>query len=262
MTQSSTDQATAGATAGTTAGTTESPADATTSTRESSIRESSIHESLSALVDSEASEMELHRLLKLSESDPDIRSQWRRYHLIRGLLKGELETDPTVDLSDRISAAIAQEDSLQIAVQGPDRSRQWRDGFGKLAIAASVAFAFVVGIQQFSAPGDMSPEQIAESSESGAAPLSVAGGVPAGFELPPFAARTVSTGPGLAESATPFAAYPSANPSTTNTQLQNNQALQNYFNYLLLKHAERSSANGGMGLLPFARVSRMDATQE
>lgn len=250
MTQSSTDQATVVAAEG--------PADATMS----------IRESLSALVDGEASELEVHRLLKLSESEPDIRSRWRRYHLVRSVLKSELATTPSVDLSDRISAAIAQEASLDVPLQEGSLQasgrKQWRDSVGKVAIAASVAFAFVVGIQQFSPPGDQLPTQMAESSESAPKPVSLAGGVPSGFELPPFAARAVSTGPGLeTEPAAPFAHYSSSNNAAANqAQLQHNQALQNYFNYLLLKHAEQASTNGSMGLLPYARVSRMEAAQE
>lgn len=211
----------------------------------------SIRESLSALVDGEASEMEIHRLLKLAESDPAVEAQWRRYHLVRSALKGERDFDPSVDISSRISAAIAEEASLKVG----ERTPHWGHNVGKVAIAASVTFAFILGVQQFgSQEQDMSP-QTAELPAPAATSSSneVVGSVPSGFELPSFSARTVSTGsaPSEAASAQLVNRYSS---DTSDAQLQN-KALQNHFNHLLNKHAESSSSNGSMGLIPYARNS-------
>lgn len=219
-----------------------------------------IGESLSALVDSEASEMEVRRILKNAETDPEIRERWKRYHLMRSVLQGDLDVNPQIDLSGRISAAIAQEESLQV----PDRFKQWRDGLGKVAIAASVAFAFVFGVQQLGPVGEPAATQMSEAPQSAltqpAAANANANSVPTGFELPSLSARTVSTGSGsnagdLSE----------ANPyiqALNVKQGQDTEVLQQHFNQLLIKHAERSSTSGSMGLLPFARVSEMGAVQE
>lgn len=225
----------------------------------------SIRESLSALVDSEASEIEVHRLLKLAESDPEIKASWRRYQLMRSILKRDLEVDPRLDLSGRISAAIADEEPL--AGSG-GRLRQWRDGLGKLAIAASVTAVFIVGAQQV---GRHNPQEAVQTVESAGPslgePVEVAVGAPSGFELPSFTARTVSTdtnGTGADVQGYRISPVRDQHPQamTQQTQWQNSQALQHHFNSLLIKHAERSSSNGSMGLIPFARVSNMEAAQE
>lgn len=219
----------------------------------------SIRESLSALVDNEASEMEIHRLLKVAESDPAIKASWRRYQLVRSVLKNDLAVDPQLDLSQRISAAIAEETPLATATS---RLKQWRDGVGKVAIAASVTFAFILGVQQFGPQGELeSMQTTASAGPATSEPIEVAVGAPSGFELPSFAARTVSTDP----NAQANAGVPRPNSYSqqmSDAQLQSNQALQNHFNRLLIRHAERSSANGSMGLIPFARVSQMEAAQE
>ncbi|GIT22678.1 MAG: hypothetical protein CM1200mP40_23600 [Gammaproteobacteria bacterium] len=58
-------------------------------------------ESLSALLDNEADDLELRRLLKSYESDPEIRETWERYSLAQALLHGE-----TVPISSNLSARI------------------------------------------------------------------------------------------------------------------------------------------------------------
>ena len=231
-----------------------------------------ILESLSALIDNEASEMEVHRLLKHAESDPEIRESWRRYQLVRSVLKGDPDINPHIDLSQRISAAIGQE----IFLQTPGRLKpgllkpwntKWGNTVGKAAIAASVTFAFILGVQQFTPQGQQVPAQVADSSDSSDSserssvePVGLPDRVPTGFELPPFAARTVSTDAGTQGNA--ISSPQRYSQAVREAQLQNKQALQNYFDHLLLKHAERSSSNGSMGLIPFARVSRMDAARE
>ena len=47
-----------------------------------------LEESLSALVDGEISELELHRVLKASDEDYDqLRDQWTRAHIARAAIK-------------------------------------------------------------------------------------------------------------------------------------------------------------------------------
>lgn len=50
-----------------------------------------LKESLSALMDNEASEFEFRRVLKESAIDNEIKLKWERYHLISSTLKGELK---------------------------------------------------------------------------------------------------------------------------------------------------------------------------
>lgn len=226
----------------------------------SSASMTTIRESLSALVDNEATEMEVRRILKTAESDPDINVRWKRYQVVHSVLQGD-QVNPQIDLTQRISAAIAEEPALQTA----GGLKQWRDTLGKVAIAASVTFAFILGVQQFGPQGEQAPAQMADGGEPELAqPVDVADGVPSGFQLPAFAARTVSTGTaGERQNVQPYR-FPAQSYSQAQyeAQLQESQALQNHFDRLLLKHAERASSNGSMGLIPFARISRMEATQE
>ena len=45
-------------------------------------------ESLSALMDNEASEFEFRRILKESEENVDIKLKWERFHMLSAVIKG------------------------------------------------------------------------------------------------------------------------------------------------------------------------------
>lgn len=61
-------------------------------------------ESLSALVDGEADELEIRRVLNQSEHDDNLREQWGRYQLIGSVMRGEPAS--TTDLSRGIMQAL------------------------------------------------------------------------------------------------------------------------------------------------------------
>ncbi|MEO0443470.1 MAG: sigma-E factor negative regulatory protein [Pseudomonadota bacterium] len=107
-----------------------------------------LNESLSALVDGEASELELRRILK--SNDPDVDQQWHRYQVVSHLIRGgvelhNLELHNDVNLSASISAAIADEPALSVQAKNKP-SRLWSN-LGRLSVAASVAGAVVIGVQ-------------------------------------------------------------------------------------------------------------------
>ncbi len=117
-----------------------------------------LRESLSALVDDQASELELHRILKESESSSEIRATWARYQLVSAALKGETPSGEYVDLSSRISDAIADESPLhQVDREGvagaAHQGKKWWGLVGRFAIAASVAGAVVMVAQQINVSG-------------------------------------------------------------------------------------------------------------
>lgn len=102
-----------------------------------------LRESLSALMDNEAEELELRRILKQMPHDRELRDAWRRYHLLSASLHQESHTRPSVDLLDGIHAAL-REEPLPIRAEQPQR----RIGpvaryIGQSAIAASVALAVI-----------------------------------------------------------------------------------------------------------------------
>ena len=51
-----------------------------------------LQESLSALMDNEASEFEFRRILKESEVNPDLKKKWERYHMLSASIRGELDS--------------------------------------------------------------------------------------------------------------------------------------------------------------------------
>ena len=105
-----------------------------------------LEESLSALMDGETTDMEMHRLLKEIASDTSLRDKWKRYHMISATIKGET-VSPSMDYSASIAAAIDAEPAY--------RSKGFTlfaGAAGRFAIAASVAMLAVVGVQQDQLP--------------------------------------------------------------------------------------------------------------
>ena len=50
-----------------------------------------LKESLSALMDNEASEFEFRRILKESEANPELKQKWERFHMLSAAIRGELD---------------------------------------------------------------------------------------------------------------------------------------------------------------------------
>lgn len=121
-------------------------------------------ESLSALMDGEADDLELRRLLKTMEQDAELSARWERYHLAQAVLHGQGKIVNT-DIADRVSQAIAQEPALEVAPVGG-----FRQQLGRIAVAACVAIVAVVALQPAGSP-QTAPE-IASQTAS-AAPLAV-----------------------------------------------------------------------------------------
>lgn len=123
-------------------------------------------ETLSALMDGQGDELELRRLLKTLDSDPEaadtLLAAWQRYHLVQDLLH-DRGTPVSAGLASNIAAALAEEPALQGAPGGG-----WRQTVAKFAIAASVAAVFVVGMQsslQQSPGAGPAPALVSESTQ-------------------------------------------------------------------------------------------------
>lgn len=110
-----------------------------------------LHESLSAVMDNEADELELRRVLA-ADGEPDMRATWARYQLARAAMHKEL-IEPRLDIASAVSAALADEPPLaqpapvqQTVVQS--RTFAWRT-FGRVAVAASVTVAVLAGVRLY-----------------------------------------------------------------------------------------------------------------
>jgi len=102
-------------------------------------------ETISALLDNAADDLELRRFLKASEQDPELLATWERYSLAQSILH-EPARAVSADLSKRIAEQIELEAPLS-ATPAVSNQASWKDGLIKMAIAASVAAVFLVGVQ-------------------------------------------------------------------------------------------------------------------
>ncbi len=106
-------------------------------------------ESLSALIDGEASEIEVHRLVREFRSDESLTSSWAIYQQIRSTLRadsGSVSVEHHQQLFARITDAIESEDSHSREIQKSTSPRTIIAG--SLALAASMVVAIFVGIQE------------------------------------------------------------------------------------------------------------------
>lgn len=182
-------------------------------------------ETLSALLDDEAEDLEVRRVLRDldagSEDGEALRSQWYRLNVARTAMHGEGVVD-IPDFAARVAAAIEGEPAQQAGLPGG-----WRRAVGSFAVAASMAAVVVVGGQRF-------------GSEDGGARVA---------PLPVGVVNTVGAVPVQASFGTRD--LPALQPAdrTAYRELAR-QRLRRYSQ----EHAEHASLNTPQGMLPFARV--------
>lgn len=126
-----------------------------------------VDQELSALMDGEASELEVRRVLKRLPEEPELGEKWHRFHLASAAMRGEMRGVDAkfakVDLTSRISAALAEEPALTSAPENsaPEseavRGNWWQEAVVKplasVAIAASVSAMVVFGWQTVNQAG-------------------------------------------------------------------------------------------------------------
>jgi sigma-E factor negative regulatory protein RseA len=225
-----------------------------------------LFESLSAMVDNEASELEMRRVLKNMENNPEVLERWRRYHLIGSVMRKELSgnlTNPGTLVSS-ISNTLNHENveaSTNGAVRGTS-NKALRDMVGKTAIAASFAATLVLGFNYLGTSRNGELQNSAGAFAGTSAPVQATPApaqfqtvahAPVGFELPMPEARTVSLASGGVPAST---AEPRAMSAIYMDDITDYET-QEMLNRLLIQHAERASAHGSLGIMPFARVHKM-----
>lgn len=209
-----------------------------------------LNESLSALVDNEASELEIHRLLASAEQDAELRERWHRYQLARAAMKGEVVGAVSMDFANSIREAVSGID-FDEPVDSSDRQEQpasrWKSNLGRAAIAASVAAVVLVGAQQLQLAGfgAAAPEEFAQQTPE-AVPAA-----PSSINIPTINVQNVSGGDVLQPNQFPRGLEYS--PNIQQQQLQDEQ-IHRYIRQLMLEHAESAAQNSGSGLLPYTRV--------
>ena len=99
-------------------------------------------EALSALMDGEVQDLELRRLLSSVGSDTELRTRWRRQHMVREVLQQRRLANTGIDVSAGVAEALS------------DRSSGGRSPIWSVAVAASVTLAVVMVGQQLLVPPD------------------------------------------------------------------------------------------------------------
>jgi sigma-E factor negative regulatory protein RseA len=193
-----------------------------------------MRESLSALLDDEANELEVERVLSAAGDDEELRATWRRYSLVRGALDGQVPGWSGLDVSAGVRDAIEAERFAGGAVSG--LRQRLAKPFASLAVAASVAAMVVLGGQQLALTGQ---------SEAGATEAYVARGPVLTFDNPQAMALPASYG---------TQPLPALEPATRTAYKE--LARQRMARYMQ-DHAEQAALNSPQGLIPFARVPQI-----
>lgn len=186
-----------------------------------------VNETLSALMDDEAQEFELRRLLKSLDSEPQVLERWFRYQAAREALTGA-----PVSADSSFAASVRAALDEEPAHKASSASGGWLQAVGGFAVAASVAFVVVIGGQQ-----------LAETSASGVEQVARVAPIPVGV------VNTTGAIPVQASFGT--TALPVLQPADRTAYRE--LARQRLLRYSQ-EHAEHASLNTPHGMLPFARV--------
>jgi sigma-E factor negative regulatory protein RseA len=193
-----------------------------------------LRESLSALMDDEANELELQRLLGHLAEDEGLRQTWVRYNLARSVMSGQPVGRLNIDISQQVSAAIAADTAPALGMW----QRMTRP-LASVAVAASVMTVVVFGGQQL--------YQAGESEAGTAAPLAANGVSAVGF------VNTLGAVPLRASYGNQ--AVPELEPAARTAYRE--LARQRMYLYMQ-EHAEHAALNSPQGLIPFARVPHIE----
>ncbi len=221
-------------------------------------------ETLSALVDNQATELELMRILKASEQDVELKAAWARYQLAGSILRGEQISVAPTDFAARLSAAIDAEDVHDASAPGTvsgsvtaKNQQGWLYNLGRVALVASVAGGMILGVNQFSA-GSRQTTELAVSTQAAPAPADASVSLPSGLTSP-LNTRTVALQSG-------YETRPQENrrvmfqprQSGNATPVVSDEEVTRYVNQMMQAHSDNAAMNAGQGVLPYARVIMTD----
>ena len=196
-----------------------------------------IGESLSALMDDEADELELERVLVQVSKDQDTRRAWMRYNMAQQALQGSQVDHVDWDISERVKSSLEGLTETLPKRQTLGFKQRMARPFVSLAVAASVAATVVIGGQQLALIGN-SGQQNDGSVATNASPVGM---------LNSLGAATVQANYGMQATTV-------LQPATRTAYQE--LALQRQRKYMQ-EHAEQAALNAPQGLIPFARVPQI-----
>jgi len=204
-----------------------------------------MNESLSALCDGECDELEVRRVLNQVASDPELREQWRRYHLLGSIMREEPVS--SVDLSEGIMQALDGEPMDEVPalahnasglvtadgtpLQASQRSSaQW---LVSSAVAASVTLAVLVGARFIYEPSEFD----------------------ASMTSPAFVQSEVLPEPDVAQSVNPMQLAVAAEPAVNDVSAEELRKAQEVLSQYVLEHENEVINANDQTLPPFVRVA-------
>lgn len=219
-----------------------------------------LKESLSVSLDGQASELELRRVLDGISTDDSLRALAGRYQLIGDAVRGKSSKFAGVDISGGVMAAIEQDgaapvkpavtsaevtDHAEDSPKGNFAQRLWTS-LGKVAVAASIAAAIIIGVRTINLTQDVpllaeqeptvltQPVQLAQSG------------------LNDYGAASILAGnsPESRDNISPE--------QLAHAQKLANKATRERFRAYALQHAELSAVGGAQSILSFARLTSFD----
>ncbi len=139
-----------------------------------------LRESLSAVVDDEADDFELRRVIDEVGKSSELKATWDRYHLVSAIMRAE-HSPAGAELRERVWAELdfeAESDAAgtaDVAISAPEPQRQGRGGLNRasgFAVAAAVALAVVLVGVNVGGPDSSAEPQLAVT-EPPPAPVAV-----------------------------------------------------------------------------------------
>ncbi|TBU72047.1 RNA polymerase subunit sigma [Pseudomonas daroniae] len=190
-----------------------------------------LQESLSAVMDNEADELEFRRVLSASD-DAELRATWSRYQVARAVMHKDLLV-PRLDIAAAVSAAL-ENDVTPVAqeqkkvVRGP-----WRS-LGRVAVAATVTVAVLAGVRFYN-QDDVAGAQLAQQDQ-------------------PSIALPQAQGPAILAGFNTSDEQPSVENVSAGGESWHEQRLPEY----LRQHAQQSAPGAAENALPFARSASVE----
>src|SRR5476649_3017657 len=189
-----------------------------------------LQESLSAVMDNEADELELRRVLNAFD-DAETRDTWSRYQVARAVMHKDLLI-PRLDIAAAVSAALADE-AVPAKARGP-----WRS-LGRLAVAASVTVAVLAGVRLYN-HDDIAGVELAQQTPQ----------QPAALSVPQVKGPAVLAGYNESSEQAPG---PMASGVLQGQAGWHDQRLPGY----LRQHAQQAALKGTESALPYARAASL-----
>jgi sigma-E factor negative regulatory protein RseA len=194
-----------------------------------------LRESLSAVMDGEANELELERILSRIGEDDELRQTWVRYSAVHSVNAGGQLADLSLDISRRVSTAISGDSSTATSSKVAGMAQRFFKPLASFAVAASVAATVVIGGQQLYQIGSTDPYG---SAIAGASPVGLINSVGATAIQASYGTQSV----------------PVLQPTVKTAYRE--LARQRMDKYLQ-EHVEQAALNSPRGLIPFSSIPQI-----